>query len=524
MDHHAGAFLFVLLLSALLAAAVAWTVAALYRRRMLSLMRGGPPPDQNSPAQSSSLTLQARHAAPNLGLANNKRAFVRLLLVLSGLSLLVGLTQAGLALQFVYETDRDFSARQWLVVGLVYAWPMVLAWGLLMRWPWSRLPLALTGYFAVLTPVVMLASNQAQSLPDLLRLYAISAAIPLLIVLGIGASGRIRAIAPYLLPLFLALLLASYIGLETLSGQIDKAEPEWSHWLRALAQAIGPYATLGLFAIGPWLLAAWPVYALGRGLATAYRRKRHSDLLYLFGVYWLLVLAINALTGLVAVGPQALLQLLGWFWLPVGFRLLRKWLTTTGPVPTLLVLRVFQRDAEVEALFDRVVERWRLTGNTLLIAGSDLVSRTLDPDDLFAFLNGQLRSRFIASAAEIPRRVAELDLIPDPDGRYRINEVYCYDTTWQPALRALVESSDVVLMDLRGFGPENLGSRFELGVLAGASHLRRVVLLYDGATARDVAASEFSGASPERFVWLEAGRLDRAKAREVLVTLFGAPA
>jgi hypothetical protein len=48
-------------------------------------------------------------------------------------------------------------------------------------------------------------------------------------------------------------------------------------------------------------------------------------------------------------------------------------------------------------MFDRVIERWRLTGNTVLIAGTDLISRTLDPDDLFTFLNGRLGERFIAS-------------------------------------------------------------------------------------------------------------------------------
>jgi hypothetical protein len=176
----------------------------------------------------------------------------------------------------------------------------------------------------------------------------------------------------------------------------------------------------------------------------------------------------------------------------------------------------------VEALFDRVVERWRLTGNTVLIAGTDLISRTLDPDDLFAFLNGQLAGRFIASEEEIPRRLAELDMKPDPDGRYRVNECYCFDSTWQAALRALVEASDVVLMDLRGFKPENRGCRFELRVLAAEPHLRRVVLLHDAGTAREAAEADLAGMPSQRFVWLEAGHLDGAKTGEVLAALFGA--
>jgi hypothetical protein len=54
-------------------------------------------------------------------------------------------------------------------------------------------------------------------------------------------------------------------------------------------------------------------------------------------------------------------------------------------------------------------------------------------------------------ADEISQRLGRLDFRPDPDGRYRVNEVYCRDDTWRPALEALLESCDTVLMDLRTF-------------------------------------------------------------------------
>ncbi len=256
-------------------------------------------------------------------------------------------------------------------------------------------------------------------------------------------------------------------------------------------------------------------------MARAYREKRFSDLTYLFAAYWFVVLVSSTFPAVEGVGAAGLTQLLPWLWIPVALALARDWLKPTATPPTLLVLRVFQRDAAVETLFDRVVERWRLTGNTVLIAGTDLVSRTLDPDDLFAFLNGRLAERFISSEKEVPRRVALLDLAPDPDGRYRINECYCFDTTWQAALHALVRTSDVVLMDLRGFRAENRGCRFELGVLAQSPHLRRVVLLRDKATDLDAAAMDLASVPAERFVWLDAGRLDGGKTRQVLAALFG---
>jgi len=143
-------------------------------------------------------------------------------------------------------------------------------------------------------------------------------------------------------------------------------------------------------------------------------------------------------------------------------------------------------------------------------------------DQIAALLGGNIEVRtLLASEAEIPRRLAELDLKPDPDGRYRVNESYCFDTTWQAALRALVAASDVVLMDLRGFHAGNRGCRFELDVLAEAAHPRHVVLLFDAATNRQAAALDLAGAPSERFAWIEAGRLDGTKTEEVLGALFG---
>ena len=203
---------------------------------------------------------------------------------------------------------------------------------------------------------------------------------------------------------------------------------------------------------------------------------------------------------------------------------LRGWLAPRGAPPTLLVLRVFQQDAAVETLFDRVIERWRLTGNTVLIAGTDLISRTLDPDDLFTFLNGRLGERFIASPAQVPQRLADFDLQPDPDGRYRVNECYCFDGTWQAALAALVQRADVVLMDLRGFQARNQGCRHELGVLATAAHLQRVVLLFDASTDRGTALADLALAPAGRVVWVEAGRLEQKRVAQIVGALLGAGA
>jgi hypothetical protein len=113
----------------------------------------------------------------------------------------------------------------------------------------------------------------------------------------------------------------------------------------------------------------------------------------------------------------------------------------------------------------------------------------------------------------------------DADGRFRVNECYCHDTTWQEALRALVQRSDVVLMDLRGFKAHNAGCRFELAALSEAPRLQRVVVLSDAQTDRAAADASIAPGAAGRFTWLDASHIDRAKRHEVLAQLFGtAPA
>ena len=125
--------------------------------------------------------------------------------------------------------------------------------------------------------------------------------------------------------------------------------------------------------------------------------------------------------------------------------------------------------------------------------------------------------------AQLTERLRDFDLAPDPDGRYRVNECYCFDTTWQVALAALVTRADVVLMDLRGFQAANRGCQHELGVLAAATHLQRVVLLADARTDRAVAQASLAAAPPGGFVWVDAGNLGGARADEVLGALLGGP-
>ncbi|MDM7944240.1 MAG: hypothetical protein QUV35_16590 [Hydrogenophaga sp.] len=516
MEMNTGAILTAMVLGVLLTGAASWVVAGLYRRRMLALMRRSPPPDAAHAVARSGAPAPDRPTVV-LDAAANRHASRRYLLVVSALSLLIGVTQSVLALLFIYGSEL-LSLGRALTLGVVYAWPMALTWGLVRRWSWWRTLGAIGLYLMAMLALTWWRFVSPQPLATSLGWLGGLVLLPVLVTLVIGASGRIRAIAPYLLPIFMLLAASSVLALQAMVSGVQ--DPPG--WLVALVQAVGAWPAIVLLALAPWALLAWPAWAMARGLAHAYRAKRFSDLWYLLAAYWLVVLGASALPALQGVGWMALTQFLPSLWIPLAGLALRSWLAPRRAPPTLLVLRVFQQDAGVQTLFDRVVERWRLTGNTVLIAGTDLLSRTIDPDDVFTFLDGRLAGRFVANEAQVGERLRDFDLAPDPDGRYRVNECYCFDSTWQQALAALVVQADVVLMDLRGFQARNQGRRHELGVLAGAPHLQRVVLLFDGSTDRPTALADLVGAPEGRVVWIEAGRLEHRRVEQIVAALLGA--
>jgi hypothetical protein len=241
--------------------------------------------------------------------------------------------------------------------------------------------------------------------------------------------------------------------------------------------------------------------------------------LVLFTGVWAFGLTDRALTFSTTVGAKAFALYLPLLWIPAVMLLAGRRLRP-GQAPTLLVLRVFQRDQQARSLFDHVVERWRLSGNTVMIAGTDLADRTLDADDIFQFLDRRLAERFVVNPADVARRIAAFDMAPDIDGRYRVNECYCHDTTWQYALQALMRYSDVVLMDLRGFQVNNAGCLYELSTLAQAARELRVVVLTDSRTDRTAAQEAIASGRKERFTWIEASHFRRSKHREVMARLF----
>ncbi len=513
MDYSTGKLAFIFAAALLLAWAGAWVLARRYRSAMLVLMRaaGTAAAPVLPHAQSAPVPMGP---ARRITLAQNRSAGWRLTLLLLGLSLLMAASSAWLTL-WLDAAGQPVPIKRVAVLALANTWPAIPAIGLLWRWPLARLLAALAGWCVLCFAVMLWRSIEPRPM-ELLLFLAIEVGPPLVLIALLCLGATSRAAAPWLLPPLVGLVWASITGLEVFAVLVAQRSP----WLAQAPSWAIPYGVMLGFALLPWLVAWWPLRWLGRALGRAYAAKQLSEGLVLFTAVWAVALLVQALTAASSAGLAGAALLLPLAWVPLALALWQRLPRATGRPPTLLVLRVFQHDDQVQALFDHVVERWRLTGNTVLIAGTDLFDRTLDAADIFTFLDGGLAQRFIHNPDDVAPRLAGFDMAPDAEGRHRVNECYCHDTTWQQALAALLQRSDVVLMDLRGFQAHNAGCRFELATLARAQQLARVVVLVDAQTGRACAEADVACAPVGRFVWVDAGKVGAATKREALRCLF----
>jgi len=517
-----GQLLMVYVLATLLAALLGAWLARRYRAALLPLMSSPRVPAADSMDATLGLA-QATTALPSwrapmtATLGSHRAAQARVVALLIGLSMAIALTRGVVWAMQARGDGTPFSFSRFFLLAVIYAWPLLPALGLMWRWSWSRLTLALVGWYAASLLLVMWRSTEAQSLAQVATWLAGEIGPPTLALMLLTLR-RTRAAAPWLWPPLALLLFAAILGLDALGALVNQKSP----LIDPLVRYVSPSVAFALFMLAGAALAWWPAQRFARALARLYANKHVSDLMVVFSAAWALNLGFDAIGG----GPLVLTALL-WIPLVIAWQSRRRRRADTRP-PTLLVLRVFRQEAKVGALFDDVVERWRASGNTVLIAGTDLVDQTLDATDLFDYLDGRLGARFIRSTAEVQARLAALDWLPDADGRWRVNECYCHDSTWQVALAALVDRADLVLMDLRGFAAHNAGCRFELGVLARAAHLQAAVVLTDASTDLFTAQADAAPAPVGRFVWLTlpAGAVAarRATRRRVTAALLGQPA
>src|SRR5215510_1976124 len=329
----------------------------------------------------------------------------------------------------------------------LYLWPTVIAVVLVAAYNPARhwrlfatyfvLLLALSGIALVLTPDV--------GIGQLLLLWIIVNGLPTVIMLAFLLQ-PIRAVGPLVLAFVITVSLGSYILL----------------WIPSRNEG----ALHSISEIGSWLDAN-PVIVFAGMI-----------------VFGLLLFAVVESVGVFQASPWILAGLVAL----VGYKLVSslgfRWIDSAraSESQTLLLLRVFALGRRSEWLFDKLRKHWQYVGGITMIAGPDLVTSTVEPHEFLEFVRGRLSRRFVSGAQDLERRIAVADKMPDPDGRYRIKEFFCYNDTWQMTMERLAAATDAVLMDLRSFSRVNQGCIFELGRLLDGMDLGRVVFLVDDTT------------------------------------------
>jgi hypothetical protein len=426
-----------------------------------------------------------------------RRAHLKAAIVYSA----AGFSHAGVSTAlWLWAASIEFDVLRILVIFWAFAWPVTLT--LLIFWGPDRRRQFLTvmGYVGGLLALCVWVGAFSRAAP---------------IVLGGGATPSITFPA-YLQPLlvWVTLVWPSAFLLVFLNRRVRNVGPvvflfmvfavfgaqlvfllERTHlvmtWLVALSLFLAPITNRAtMIAIyGPQLLGVLlfsvPAWFFMRWIARRYALKRMSDQSIMIDSIWGLMTLFNVVDLVLDRGFMGWLGLVAFAGYKsaavLGLRPLRK-AAAERRVSRLLLLRVFGRRRHSERLFALISAHWRYAGSIELIAGVDLASTTLELRQFLDFLSGRLRLSFINDAADLQKRLDKIDLAPDPDGRFRVNEFFCTSAAWQAAVTQLIGRTDVVLMDLRGFSATNAGCIFELQMLVSHIPLHRVVLLVDKST------------------------------------------
>ena len=364
----------------------------------------------------------------------------------------------------------------------LYLWPTVIAVVLVAAYNPARRWRLCAGYFFVLLAIsgIALARNPDIGIGQLLLLWIIVNGLPTVIMLAFLWQ-PIRAVGPLVLAFVITVALGSYTLLWMPSRDEGALRTISEIGSRLGVSAITVFAGMIIFAVLLFGVLGWALLSL---LGKLYEQKKLSDQSIMLDSLWLLFAVVESvgvfqaspwiLAGLFALVGYKLVSRLGFRWMDAVRR--------ASESQTLLLLRVFALGKRSERLFDKLRKHWQYAGSIAMIAGPDLVTSTVEPHEFLEFVRGHLSRRFVSGAQDLERRIAVADGTPDPDGRYRVKEFFCYNDTWQMTMERLAATSDAVLMDLRSFSPVNQGCIFELGRLLDGMDLDRVIFLIDDTT------------------------------------------
>ena len=368
----------------------------------------------------------------------------------------------------------------------IYSWPVIIAVNLIVP-STRRLKMRSFGAYFIglmLISIVAVFLSSDLSAFALFIAWALFSLLPTILVLAF-MQRRVRAVGVMVLAFAILSMAGANIAL-AIAGSSD--------WL--LGSIAGIAVAMGSTAVGAFvaiLLIGAVIFGViawfaNKWIKNLYLEKLLSDQSLQLDSMWLVFAMVQSI-GLAFVGAAWYLAGLLAF-LAYKITVMNRLKAAASPGAdgsdhaNILFLRVFSLGRRSEQVFDAVSIHWRYVGNVRMIAGPDLAMTTIEPHEFLEFLSGKIDQSFIPSIDALEARMANLDSSPDSDGRFRINDFFCYDDTWKMVLSRLVRESDAVLLDVRGFSASNSGVLFELNELIDVMPIHQVVLIVDQTTDR----------------------------------------
>ena len=369
---------------------------------------------------------------------------------------------------------------------ILFVWPVVLAVQFIAGTTsrrWLQPILIYVGVYLLLTLLAIIINPDAK-LIELVALWGLIN-LPTSLFWWIVLNRRLRAVSPMVLVFMVLALTGSLILLEILLNN-EQVQVLSAAILKPLGFGLRGIMVVNIliglltFGVIGWFVLRW--------IRWQYQRQMISDQIITLDSLWL----IFSITK----GVELVFDGLIWVFVPLMAFLVYKALTVLGfrwlsrqnqlpDSPCLLLLRVFSLGRRSEQLFRAISTHWRYLGKIRLITGPDLATTTIEPHEFLDYLSGNLGHNFIDRDEKLEKAIANSIDSPDRDGRYRVEEFFCYGDTWQKVLIRLQQTCDVVLMDLRGFSLQNAGCIFEINTLIDHLPLDRVIFTIDDTTDRN---------------------------------------
>ncbi|HEX2404486.1 MAG TPA: hypothetical protein VHM29_07270, partial [Acidimicrobiia bacterium] len=428
-----GTTYFLALFAAVLALPTSWFLLRRYRGSILRLMNerssGVQEIENHRPTPDHPRPTEPLHSeAIEVGMRRN-------VIVVVVVALVSGTAFAAL---FLVWTDVGISIWRLSTFAILYTWPAVIGiWivtGGRRRWVITSIAV----YFIALFIAVMIAGG-SWDVPAQLFLFSL---VPTAAIIGF-LSRRFRGVGALVLGTMMVALAGSQAFAFAVLGS-DPLITAWAEFLTALGVTNGMVAWLALIGVGFVLSLALGIVAT-RLLAGWYERYGFSDQMLILGSTFL-VFAIDQ-SGSASTtegGPFGIGLVIYLAAGAVAFALYRLIHRRVVDPTCLLMLRVFSSDPTRQRLLDQIASGWRYLGPVRMIGGPDLAVNNVEPDEFLTFVSGRTRTLFVNGPADLAARISRLETRPDRDARYRIDEFFCFDDTWRPAVSQLLAQCDAV--------------------------------------------------------------------------------